>query len=181
MPLGKLLLASVLVVFTSAGYCYLFVPTAESSKPPTSFNVPTSEFTGYGPVDRVVRVKIKEDDIASNDQQPVKINAEVSMPFDYDDNLEFKWILTENVQITNGLLTGTINNLKAGKPVRVEILVTGFSTVANRQIIFQVSGFKNGRRLFADGIIASKKEKTFEDIVQNVEKIKAAKAQEEEN
>ncbi|MBC7467087.1 MAG: hypothetical protein H7256_13945 [Bdellovibrio sp.] len=180
MSLKKLVLASLFVVFTSAGYCYLFIPTAEANKP-ISFNVPTSEFTGYGPVDRVINIKIKEDEVAKNDKDVVKIRTQISMPFDFDENLDYKWILTENIQIKEGQLNGQIKNLKAKHSITVEISVTGFSTVANRQIIFQVSGFKNGRRVFADGIIASQKESTFEDIVQNVEKIRAAKSQEEDN
>jgi hypothetical protein len=173
-------LASLLVVFTSAGYCYLIIPDAEV-KAPATFNVPTSDFSGYGPVDRIINIKIKEDRIAKNDHEAVNIKTQVSMPFDYEDGLDYKWILTQNVQLKEGNLTGQIKNLKAGQPITVDISVTGFSSVANRQVIFQISGFKNGRRIFADGIIASKKENTFEDIVQNVEKIKAAKAQEEEN
>ena len=181
MSLNKLIVASLLVVFTSAGYCYLFIPATEVKQPTTFSNVPTSEFSGYGPVDRIINIKIKEDEIAKNDQDPIKIKTKITMPFDYDETLDYKWILTENVQLTEGNLTGQIKNLKANKPVSVEIYVTGFSNLANRQVIFQISGVKNGRRIFADGIIASQKEKTFEDIVQNVEKIKAAKAQEEEN
>lgn len=181
MSLKKLIVASLLVVFTSAGYCYLFVPAADAKQPTSFANVPTSEFSGYGPVDRIINIKIKEDEVAKNDQDAVKIKTLVTMPFDYDENLDYKWILTENIQLKEGILTGQIKNLKANKPIAVEIFVTGFSSLSNRQVIFQISGVKNGRRIFADGIIASQKEKTFEDIVQNVEKIKAAKAQEEEN
>ena len=72
---------------------------------------------------------------------------------------------------------GKISQLKANKNYSLKIQVQGFSTVENRQIVLQISGNKNGRRLTADAIISSKMEDTFESIVQNVEKIKMEKRQ----
>jgi hypothetical protein len=177
MLLKNMILISTAVILTSAIGAMTFA-NSQTSKVRFNLNatsVPTSEFSGYGPVDRIITIKIKEDKIAKQDRDIVTVKTDITMPFDYDDKLEFKWILTENVHLVKGDLTGTVQFLKANAPKTVEISVTGFSKLENRQIAFQVSGTKNGRRIFADGIITTQKEKTFEDIVQNVEKIRAEK------
>lgn len=161
------------MVLVSACGGFLYENSAEASGERSVNSVLTSDFTGYGPVDRIIKIKIKPDQIAKIEKQVVTVKTTVTMPFDYPENLEYKWLLSENVQIKGGNATGTLNNFKANVPQEVEIQVVGFSEIENRQIVFQISGTKNGRRLFADGIITTQKENTFEDIVQNVEKIKA--------
>ncbi|MFZ3231778.1 MAG: hypothetical protein WA160_16350 [Pseudobdellovibrio sp.] len=169
MSLNKKIL--LLSLFAIVGLSFFSFYKSQPSRPLAQ--VHTSEFSGEGPVDRIIKIKIKDDDVADNNQQTVKIKTQISMPFDYSENLEYQWILTENIQLKKGSLSGVVNNLKANVPQTVEISVAGFSKIENRQIIFRISGSKNGRRIYADGIIASKKENTFENIVQKVEKIKA--------
>ena len=173
MPINKYVFLSVLFLCAGVGSFFAF---SKSTKPnATVLKVPTSEFSGSGSVDRVIQIKIQPDEIANNDKTEVKIKTAITLPFDFDDILEFKWLLTENLIHTSGDLVGRLQNLKANQTQYVEITVRGFSKLENRQIAFQISGQKNGRRIFADGIISSKIESTFEDIVQNVERIKAEK------
>ncbi len=153
-----------------------------NSKPnvrPKSFSpiMAVSDFTENGVVDRIIQLKISEDHIAKSETESVKINAQVEMPFDFDGPLEFKWILTENIYLQNGASrSGLLKNMKAHQAQTVSIEVFGFSAKENRQVAFQVWGSKNGRKVFADGIIATQKEQTFEHIVQNVERIKAERS-----
>ena len=99
--------------------------------------------------------------------------AAVSLPFDFQGELKYKWIFTENIFLSDGENTGKIANLKANRKYPVEIKVKGFSNLENRQIVFQIWGFHKGKKIFSSGIISTNKENTFENIVQNVEKIKA--------
>lgn len=178
MSLKKLIFISTIAVIISACCGFIFISTSQADNEIGATRVPTSDFTGYGPVDRIIKLKISESEVAKDDQQPVLIKAHFSMPFDYDEDLEYKWILSENVHLKEGPITGIVNHLKGKSAKTVEISVTGFSSTENRQVVFQISGQKNGRRIFADGIISSQKENTFEDIVQHVEKIKSEKKEE---
>ena len=135
--------------------------------------VPESEFSGHGVVDRVIQLKFIEASPAKTETASSTIKVAVTLPFDFDQALHFKWLLTENIKLVSGGFTGEATHFKAGIPQELEIQVTGFSQLENRQVAFQISGIKEGRKIFADGIVASQKENTFEHIVQNVEKIKA--------
>lgn len=149
------------------------------SKPrerPKSFSpvIAVSDFAENGVVDRIIQLHLSEDHIAKSETESVKISAQIEMPFDFDGPLEFKWILTENIHLQNDALrSGQLKNIKAQQAQTVTIEVLGFSENENRQVAFQIWGSKNGRKVFADGIITTQKEQTFEHIVQNVERIKA--------
>ena len=55
---------------------------------------------------------------------------------------------------------------------KISISVTGFSKENNHHIGFEIYGIKNGKNVYGDALIASDIENTFENVVQNVEKIK---------
>ncbi len=156
----------------------ILIEPQASAKKPAARPVNLSSFTAQGQL-QVINLSLKADSIATNDTEPAELTASITMPFDFDDELEYKWILTENIQhvagALSGKLSGKIQKLEAQKQYPVTISVTGFSSVENRHVIFQVSGTKNGKRITSDAIIASKKEETFEDIVHNVEKLKMEK------
>lgn len=135
-----------------------------------------SNFTAQG-TQRIIQIDMKNNSSAPSDKEVIPITAKVSMPFDYDGELEYQWLLSENILLVQGEAHGKIGMLKAKKNYSLKILVQGFSTIENRQIVLKISGIKNGRRLTADAIISSKMEDTFENIVQNVEKIKMEKRQ----
>ncbi len=131
-----------------------------------------SAFTGQGQ-NQLIQLKLMPKLIASKDQEIVPLTAYVSVPFDFPGELNYQWILTENVILNQGELSAQLKNLEKNKIYPIEIKVSGFSTQENRQVVFKISGSLNGHKISADGIIASKKEDTFEDVVKNVEKIKA--------
>lgn len=142
----------------------------------TSKQVHLSNFTAQGS-QRIIEIDMQNNGSAQTDKEVIPITAKISMPFDYDGELEYKWLLSENIILVQGEAHGKIGMLKAKKNYSLTISVQGFSTVENRQIVLKLSGIKNGRRLTSDAIISSKMEDTFESIVQNVEKMRMEKHQ----
>ena len=133
-----------------------------------------SEFSGHGVVNRIIRLKLNFEN-AKSDSEQVAVTAQISMPFEYTDKLFFKWKLGENVVLASGQLTGEVNSVLKDEKKTITIFVTGFSKEINHHIGFEVSGIKNGKTIFADALIASDLENTFENTVRQVEKIKASK------
>ncbi len=132
-----------------------------------------SEYTARGVIDRTIQLKINYQKAKINSER-VEISAEISLPFDYSDKLNFKWKLGENVSLIEGEQTGAINGIRKDEKRKIKILVTGFSKENNHHIGFEVYGIRNGKTIFADSLIASDLENTFENTVQQVEKIKAS-------
>lgn len=168
MSLKNKLIFSFIIITFSFG---LFIFTKPKTTETIPF-VPTSVFTGQGVVDRLFQIQIKNDIATQSENEPVEIKAQISTPFDFEGPVHYKFILTEKIQLIEGSLEDTFQDIKVGQPKIVKIKVLGFTKNENRQIAFQVSAEKNNRHYYSDGIIASKKEETFEDIVQNVERIK---------
>ena len=173
MPVTKMfIIFSVLVGAALNYHFFLRAPVKPLYHP-----VPESEFSGHGVVDRVIQLKFLEATATTTDAAPATIKVAVTLPFDFNQVLHFKWLLTENIKLISGDIAGDILNFKAGIPQDLEIQVAGFSQLENRHVGFQIMGIKDGRKLFTDGIVASLSENTFESVVQNVEKIKANKRQ----
>lgn len=138
--------------------------------------VPTSQFIGGNPSGQAIQLSLEESSIAESENTPVKIKARVTLPFDFDQPLEFQWRLTEDLVLNSGSLKGTLTHLKANIPETIEISVKGFVKKENRQVSFKITGVKNDQRISADGIVSSLKDESFENIVQNVEKIRTENA-----
>ncbi len=163
---GSVILASALSTF------FYFQNTGKSQPPRAQFL--QSKFSAKGIVDRVIQLKLNADEASSNSEK-VEISAEFRLPFDFSDQLHFRWKLGQDVMLVDGALSGQVNGLIGNESKKLTITVTGFSKETNHQVGFEISGIKNGKNIFADGLIASDLENTFENIVQNVEKIKADK------
>ena len=131
-----------------------------------------SAFTGQFQ-NQLIQLKIKADAIAAKNDDVVSIIAYVSVPVDYPAELSYEWQLTENVHLVDGSLQSNLKKLEKNKIYPIEIKVSGFSQLENRQIVFKISGSHNGHRVSAHGIVASKTEDTFENVVKNVEKLRA--------
>lgn len=163
---GSVFLASV--VFT-----FFYFQKKSAGLPPRAQFL-QSKFTSKGIVDRAIKLKLNADNASSNSEK-VEISAEFKLAFDFNDQLHFRWKLGPDVRIVDGDLSGQVNGLTGNESKKVTITVTGFSKETNHQVGFEISGIKNGKNIFADGVIASDMENTFENIVQNVEKINAEK------
>lgn len=164
--IGSVFLASAILTF------FYFQNTKERLPPRAQFL--QSKFTGKGIVDRVIQLKLNADNANSNSEK-VEITAEFKLAFDFNDQLHYRWKLGQDVMLVDGVLSGQVNGLTGNESKKLTITVTGFSKETNHQVGFEISGIKNGKNIFADGLIASDMENTFENIVQNVEKIKADK------
>ena len=171
MSIKKGIIGSVIIASAISTFFY-FQNVGKSQPARTQFL--QSKFSAKGVVDRTIQLKLNADEASSNSEK-VEISAEFKLPFDFGDQLHFRWKLGQDVMLVDGALSGQVNGLIGNEPKKLTITVTGFSKETNHQVGFEISGIKNGKNIFADGLIASDLENTFENIVQNVEKIKAAK------
>ncbi len=136
-----------------------------------------SEYSAHGIIDRLIDLKIETSNLKSKDAaMKAEIMASLSLPFNFDDELHYKWTLGQNVILKEGDLEGTVGpGFQKDQVSKIKIIVQGFSAENLRHIGFEVWGKRNDRRLFADGLISSQKENSFEDIVQNVGRLKLKK------
>lgn len=132
-----------------------------------------SGFTSKGVSNRILKVQITFDEVTSN-QDENTIVAHIQSPFNFKQPLNYKWKLGENVTLDEGLLNGAVDELIAGEKKTISIKVKGFSKQQNRHIAFEIRGLQNNRAIHGDALVASDMENTFENIVQNVERIKAS-------
>ena len=131
-----------------------------------------SQYSSHGIVDRIINLKIETSRNAHTDSIS-EVAALISLPFDFDGELQYKWTLGQNLILKEGSLTGsTIKSFQKDKPEKIYISVEGFTPDNLRHIGFEIYGMKNNRRIFADGLISSQKEKSFEKTVQRNSGIK---------
>lgn len=168
------LLIFILAAFTFSIYEFLRPhPVVRKSFAP-KFNI--SQYSSRGIIDRIVDLKIQTKSIQKNNAAATEVVAYVSLPFDFEGQLQYKWTLGQNVTLIAGTLTGASKEkFQREEPQQIKITVSGFDRSQLRHIGFEIFGEKNGRRIFADGLISSQKENSFEDVVQHVERIKAEK------
>ncbi|MEK6628007.1 MAG: hypothetical protein AABY53_05230 [Bdellovibrionota bacterium] len=161
-----------LLLFSFSLMIYIYY--TDNKKPPhSSRTVLQSKFSSKGVANRIIQVRLNSDEKQSNTEK-VEISAEVSTPFDFTDKLYFKWQLGQDVILVSGELAGEIHSLLKNEPKKIYLTVTGFSKENNHHVRFEISGTKNGKSIYGDALIASDLENTFENTVQNVEKIKAS-------
>lgn len=129
-------------------------------------NIPISQFTYRGVVDRTIQLHFNVDR-----GEITKITARIETQYDYDFPLNYEWKLGQGVSISSGDLKGQIEKMQKGQPLEIELAVTGFSKEESRFIRFEVLGTNPQKRAFVDGIVSSQ-EKSFEKIVQEVEAYK---------
>ncbi len=164
----------LILLFGFFGFFGLFVFTKPflNQKSSKSRGPSLSAFTGQGQ-NQFIQLKIVSSNTAAKEEDVVSVTVYVSVPVDYPADLNYQWQLTENVRLVEGNLNSTLNNLEKNKIYPIEIKVSGFSQLENRHIVFNISGLHNGHKVVANGIIASKTKDTFEDVVKNVEKLRA--------
>lgn len=169
MSIKKIATSFFLILILGTAAYERFSPAQRISR--TSFAKPMniSQYSSRGIIDRVLHLDFKLKDSK-------EVFAIVSMPFDFDGEIQYQWTLGENVTVIEGTLKGSLHaGLKKDFPQQIKITVQGFDKNQSRHIGFEIWGDKNGRRIYADGLISSQQENSFETIVQNVEKIKAEK------
>ena len=134
----------------------------------------TTQYSYMGPVERTIDLKLLLSK-AKLDSSGI-IRAIVSLPYDYNSPLQYKWKLGQNVKLQKGYsLTGSIPSIKKDTPVEITISVDQLQATEARFVRFEVFGTDPNKRIFSDGIVSSHQENAFEAIVQEVEKIHAEK------
>ncbi|AZZ38045.1 hypothetical protein CIK05_14950 [Bdellovibrio sp. qaytius] len=129
-------------------------------------NVPLTQFTYRGVVDRTVKLKLKVEKGGVS-----KLTARIETEYDYDFPLNYEWKLGEGVQLSSGDLKGQISAMKKNTPLEIELDVIGFTGDIARFVRFEVLGTNPQKRVFADGVFSSQ-DKSFEKIVQEIEEYK---------
>lgn len=165
----RLVTALLLLVTASVGYWTYHKTSAAPKKSPFILQ---SIFTSKGVTTRLIQIELQYDKVKSHNEE-VEVKALVSMPFNYPSALNYKWKFGEGVSVTEGAVTGQIENLNKGEPRIITLHVKGFGQESNHQIGFEVTGNRSGQVLYGDALIASDLENTFENTVQNVERLKA--------
>jgi hypothetical protein len=166
----------ILIPFFAGYFLYLNMNSPKMIRP--SFHgINVSEFSSHGIVDRVILLKARTSDVNNlAESETAKISVDITLPFDFDDQLQYKWILGQKVFLSEGNLTGSVKNFKKDTPQSIQISVRGYNSFNNRHIGLEVSGLKNNRRIYSDLLISSQQEKSFENTVKNVERIKSQKS-----
>jgi hypothetical protein len=132
-----------------------------------------SAFTSLRANSRAVNVALNYDKVESN-ETVAEVTARVSAPYDFNRSMSFRWKLGDGVELVDGAEEGLLQGLRKDEEITIRIKVTGFSLQENHQIGFEINGSMNGKFVHGDALIASDLENTFENTVQNVERIKAS-------
>lgn len=113
-------------------------------------------------------------DVAEKDEEISTVSIEYSFPIELSEPLQYRWKLGQDVILVEGALQGKTESgiVRANELQTLTIKVRGFSKQRNHHISFEIFGQANRRPLQSKTIIASLPEETFENIVQNVERIK---------
>lgn len=137
------------------------------SKNPKQTAPPTSNFSSQGVVDRVLSLSLKSRELSSIQE----ITAEISSPITLTNGYQYKWKLGEGVQLISGSLDGESNEtIPANDTISIQIKVSGYTKYINHHIGFEIYSLNNSRKLYADGLMASQKDNSFEKMVQRLEK-----------
>ncbi len=131
-----------------------------------------SEFSYKGAVQRSIGLKFTIDKKSISE-----VTALMQVPSDYAGTLTYKWMLGEGLKISEGSQTGQLS-ADQQKKFSTSIKVSGFNEPTKRFIRFEILSDDPQRRLFADGLISSDQENSFEQIVKEVEEYKKGSANE---
>lgn len=131
-------------------------------------SIPISEFGYRGPVQRTIDLKFDLDKGSET-----MIQAVVSVPYANQIPHRFEWRLGEGVELIQGDLKGTVLFDQSEKKQKIKIIIKGFDEKNIRRFVrFEIFGEQQSRPTFADGIVSSDQENSFEKIVQEVENYK---------
>ncbi|MFN3453967.1 MAG: hypothetical protein ACK41T_03340 [Pseudobdellovibrio sp.] len=126
-----------------------------------------SQFSYNGVVEKSIQLKF-----TVTKESSTYITATVQTDYDYEHSLKYDWKLGENVSLLVGEKTGILTGLKKGVPVHIQIQVKGFDADTPRFVRFEVLGLNQERRIYADGVLSSNVQKSFEHTVQEIEAYK---------
>ena len=165
--ISLILLSSNLVIFNKA---------TEKIRTTTD-NIFYSNFTFHGIQSSELILNISN--LAIDEKQQL-IKVQVSSNLDYPFPFKYKWKISNDIIVYNekGLidtnsLSGELPFIKKNQPVFINLKVSGFNENQNKFIRFEIQSSSIQRPIFSSALIRSQKNKTFEDLVNEVEKYKA--------
>lgn len=167
---GSLKIIFILTTFLFFGCINPLNQISPSARLNLKSTIPRSELTYRGVVQRTAELKfnIHKSEIS-------EITALIYLPTDYNDTLKYKWTLGEGVSLHSGYLENNLEKYEKNKPLVLKILVKGFNTESlepAKHVRFEILSDQLNRRIFADGLVSSNQENSFEDIVKQVENYK---------
>ncbi len=132
-----------------------------------SEQIAVSSFGYRGAVEKSIALKfnVEKNEIS-------QITATVRLPENYKDSVKYKWMLGAGVTLTDGSLEQILKPTEDNQNLKIKILVRGFNSLPTKHVRFEIIGENSDRRIFADGIVSSNQENSFEAIVKNVEQYK---------
>lgn len=101
----------------------------------------------------------------NNPEEIVKLKATIRTPFAEFSNINYKWILPDEVDIVNGHAVSDIQNPEPNKVYTAEIAVKGFNSLERKEIsIIATTVDANGTHLGNSAVITSRPEDSMEHI-----------------
>lgn len=158
---GTIIFISTILLFMSS----CFEQDTKSSA--GSKSISQSELGYRGNVERSIELKfiLKKSNIT-------KITAIAKVPMNYKGTLKYKWTLGSGLTIQSGELTGTIDKIAENKPLVLQIQINGFDEKNIKHVRFEIMGTDSDRPVFADGIVSSDQQNSFEQVVKEIENYK---------
>lgn len=113
---------------------------------------------------------------AEDSSELVELVGFITQNLHGDTWLDYQWSLPEGVDLIQGQVSGSLQNLTLGQPYRIAILVRGFSREKQKLITLSSQLEKAGTPLTASAVIVSRPEDTMEARVMDLAS-QAAKAE----
>lgn len=133
---------------------------------------PKSNYSYMGTAERMLDLKFSI--LKSAFSSESVITAIVVAPFNYNYPVLYKWKLGQGIELSDHqILNGELKSLEKNLPQKIVLNLKDFSDQKNLFIRFEIVGTDPKNRIFTDGIVTSVQKKSFESIVQEVEKINA--------
>jgi hypothetical protein len=122
-------------------------------------------------------IKVRNDSIAlkANEISTIKVSIEAFK--DFPAGLKYTWTLPETVSVVEGDITGDLLDFSAHQKKDFTLKVRGYSKEEKNYISFAINGNLNDKLIERDILVSSRPEDSFEYVVQEMEKSKAAEAQ----
>jgi hypothetical protein len=167
---------AILVLFVVVNAVVFLFHEMKDSTAPKKIKPPLrlSSFASGGSTRKLFHIQLDYLAAESDPNEIVEVTAKISVPFNYHFPVLYSWKLGPEVKLISGELSGNISEgISANQTVEVKIQVKGYTKTVNRHIWFEARSSTAGHALVSEMVGVSNMENTFENIVQNVERIKA--------
>lgn len=131
---------------------------------PSKESIHQSEIGYFGPSERTINLTFIKD------EKNKTITAEISLPYALSTDLSYNWKPGAGVQILSGPDKGQVSYKEAQSKIHLTITVENFFTEPERFVRFEIFGKNGTRTIFADGLVASENQKSFEYMINEANK-----------